>query len=286
MLATLCIAVASGLAVARLAPAARARRQIFAAAVIAASIVDGWMRPLPLVSPPARIVLPDVPGALVVELPLDEWAIDTAAMYRAMTHRRPLVNGYSGHTPPHYAILSLALRRGDPGVMTELARGRPLIIVVNPAYDPDGHFRRLVEGLPGIDARGGSNAGMIYVLPASTAARVAPSSDPWPVQSRNARRFEVELDLGVIRTVRTVGFPLRRHYAELDARIRVQGSEDGATWSTVWEDWTGGPSLAAAFESPLDAPVRLTLPDVRMRYVRIYPAAAWLQRDVNVYGPR
>jgi hypothetical protein len=205
-------------------------------------------------------------------------------MYRAMTHRLPLVNGYSGHIPPHYGILSLALRRGDPSVMTELARGRPLIIVVNPAYDPDRRFRRLVEGLAGVEARGGSNAGMIYVLPASAAASAAPSSDPWPIQSRTVRRFEVELDLGVVRTVRTVGFPLRWHYGELDTRIRIQGSEDGTMWSTVWESWTGGPSLAAAFVNPLEAPVRLTVPDVRMRYVRVYPAAVWLQRDVNVYG--
>jgi hypothetical protein len=115
---------------------------------------------------------------------------------------------------------------------------------------------------------------------------MAPAGDPLPVQARIVRGFEVELDLGAIRTVRTVGFPLRWHIGELDSRIRVQGSEDGSTWATVWEDWTGGPSLAAALESPVEAPVRLTLNDVRMRYVRIYPAATWLQRDVNVYSPR
>jgi hypothetical protein len=286
MLATLCIAVASGLAFAQLAPAGRSRRRVFTALVIAALVVDGWMLPVPLVSPPARVVLPDAPGAVVLEMPLNDGAVDTAAMYRSMTHRRPLVNGYSGYAPPHYAILSLALRRGDPTVVTELARGRPLIIIVNPAYDAGGHYRRLVERLPGIDARGGSNAGMIYVLPAGGAARVAPSGDAWSVQSRSTRRFEVELDLGAIRTVRTIGFPLRGRYAELDARMRVQASEDGTTWSTVWEDWTGGPSLAATLDSPLEAPVRLTLPDVRMRYVRVYPAEAWLQHDVTVYGPR
>jgi hypothetical protein len=286
MLATLCMGATSGLAFARVAPLARTHRRGFTAIVMAGLLVDGWMRPVPLATPPGRVVLPAVPGALVVELPLNEMTVDTAAMYRSMTHRLPLVNGYSGHIPPHYAILSLALRRGDPSVMTELARERPLIIVVNPAYDPDGRFRRLVEGLAGIEARGGSNAGMIYVLQASAASRAAPSSDPWPIQSRTVRRFEVELDLGVVRTVRTVGFPLRRHYGELDARIRIQGSEDGTTWSTVWESWTGGPSLAATFVNPLEAPVRLTVPDVRMRYVRVYPAASWLQREVNAYGPQ
>jgi hypothetical protein len=286
MLATLCIAVASGLAFARAAPSGRIRLRMFGAIALTGLMVDGWMDPMPLAAPPGRVALPDVPGAMVMEVPLNEGAMDTAAMYRAMTHRRPLVNGYSGHVPPHYSILSLGLRRGDPSVVTQLARGRPLIILVNAAHDPGGHLRRLVEGLPGIDARGVSSGGMIYVLPAGTAARVAPPGDAWPFTARSTARFEVELDLGTTRTVRTVGFLLRSHYSELDARIRIQGSEDGTAWSTVWEDWTGGPALAAVLENPLEAPVRLTLPDVRMRYVRVYPAALWLQDAINVYGPR
>jgi hypothetical protein len=286
MLATLCLAVASGLAFAQVAPSSRTRLRIFGAIVLAGLLVDGWTRPMPLVTPPGRVTLPDIPGAIVMEVPLNEGATDTAAMYRAMDHRRPLVNGYSGHVPPHYAILSLALRRGDPSVLTELARGRPLILLVDAARDPGGHVRRLVEGLPGIDARGGSSGGMIYVLPAGASARVATPGAAWPVTTRTIGRFDVELDLGATRIVRTVGFTLRARYSELDSRIRIQGSEDGTTWSTSWEDWTGGPALAASLEDPLETPVRLTLPDVRMRYVRVYPAAAWLQQEVSVYGPR
>jgi hypothetical protein len=286
MLATLCAAVASGLAFARLAPNGRTGFRLFAVFCLSGFAIDGWMRPMPLATPPGRVNLPDVRGANVLELPLNEGAVDTAAMYRAITHGRPLVNGYSGHTPPHYAVLSLALRRSDPSALYELARGRPLIILVNPAYDGGDHLRHLVEGLAGIEARGASSAGMTYVLPGVAAAHVAEAGAPWPVVVRSVNRFEVTLDLGGPRVIRTIGFPLRWHFAELDPRIRVQASGDGVAWSTVWEGWTGGPALAAALEDPREAPVRLTVPDVRARFVRVYPADVFLQRDVNVFGPR
>ncbi len=48
-----------------------------------------------------------------MELPIDNIDIGIGAMYRSMFHRQPLVNGYSGHFPPHYSVLSLSLWRGD-----------------------------------------------------------------------------------------------------------------------------------------------------------------------------
>ncbi len=286
MLATLCLSAAAGIAAARLSPRRRSAFVAFGVLVAGGTLVDGWMRPLPLALPPGRVELPGVNGAAVIELPLGDAAIDTAAMYRAMFHRLPLVNGYSGHTPPHYAILSIALRRGDPSALTELARGRPLIVLVNGARDGHEAMGRLVQSLPGIEPLGGLAGGLIYALPAAPKP-VQPVPGPrWPDQRRQVGRFEVELDLGTPRTVRTVAFPLRWHFRELDPRIRIQGSTDGTTWTTVWEDWTGGPAVAAALEDPLGAPVRLTIPDREMRYVRVYPAETWLQRDIAVYGPR
>jgi hypothetical protein len=87
---------------------------------------------------------------VVLELPADDPAINTAAMYRAMEHRRPLVNGYSGHTPRHYDLLSQALRRGDPGILTDLGRGRPLVVVVHGSADEDDQWRGLVEKAGGV----------------------------------------------------------------------------------------------------------------------------------------
>jgi hypothetical protein len=285
MLATLCLGIAAGLAFARLAPERPARLRLFAACAIAGLAMDGWMRAMPLAIPPGRVILPEVPDAVVLELPANEGEVDTAAMFRAMLHRRPIVNGYSGHTPPHYMILSLALRRSDPSVLTELARGRPLAIIVNYAHDPGADYLRLVEGLPGIQALGGSSAGAVFVLPPLPAARVPPIGEAWPASIRQSGTNGVVMDLGVIRAVRTVGFALRWHCRELDPRIAVEISPDGSQWSTVWEDWTGGPAFAAALRNPLEAPVRLTLPDVRARYLRVHPVPPWLARELRAFGP-
>ena len=283
MLATLCIAIAAGLAFARLAPHLfrdRARLSLAGLGVIAGLTIDGWMRPMPLALPPGRIVLPDMPNAVVLELPADESAVGVGSMYRAMTHGRPLINAYSGHTPPHYGILTLALRRHDSSVITELARNRPLIIIVNGRYDPDGQFQRLVQSLPGIESRGGSGAGAIFVLPPTPAARLPPSGTAWAASVTEIGFERAQIDLGEPRVVRTIGFPLRWHYQELGERLAIEASMDGTTWTTMWEDWTGGPALAAALRNPREVPVRLTVPDVTARYVRIHPAPPWLWREV------
>lgn len=286
MLAALCLAIASSLAFRRLAPSRPIARRAFAAAIVAGLSIDGWMRAMPLVPPPGRVMLPEASHAVVVELPVDEGSVSTAAMYRAMSHGRPLINGYSGHTPPHYTILSLALRRHDPSVLPELARGRPLVIAVNQRYDQDGAFLRLVEGLPGVQRHGVSNAGALFVLPAGALARVAPEGEALPMSMVEQAREHAQIDLGSPRTVRGVAFPLRWHYAELAERLAIETSIDGATWATAWEDWTGGPALAAALENAREAPVRITLPDVTARYLRIHPAPVWLTRELKVYGPR
>lgn len=286
MLAALCLAVASSLAFRRLAPSRPVARWTFAAVIVAGLSIDGWMRAMPLVPPPGRVILPEVPRSVVVELPVDEGIVSTAAMYRAMDHGRPLINGYSGHAPPHYTILSLALRRHDPSILPELARGRPLVIAINERYDQDGALRRLVEGLPGVESRGMSSAGALFVVPAGALARVAPEGEALPLSIVEDARELVHVDLGSPRTVRTVAFPLRWHYGELAERLAIETSIDGATWTTAWEDWTGGLALAGALENPREAPVRITLPDVSARYLRIHPAPQWLTRELKVYGPR
>ena len=61
-------------------------------------LVDVWPRPLPLaVAPAARPS--HVEANLRLDLALGD-ALDTIALYRAMQHRRPLINGYSGVFPP------------------------------------------------------------------------------------------------------------------------------------------------------------------------------------------
>ena len=110
MLASLCLSVAAGLALVRLRPGSPRGWLTLCAAAIAGITIDGWMRPMPLAVPPPKMMLSGTDRAPVIEVPPDDARVSVGAMYRAMFHGRPIVNGYTGYVPPHYTILSSALR--------------------------------------------------------------------------------------------------------------------------------------------------------------------------------
>jgi hypothetical protein len=282
MLGVLCAAVAGGLAVARLEPRRRVPRAVLAAVVVAGLLADGWMEAMPLVAPPPRVILPDVADAVVVELPPADPEVGVWSMYRSMFHERPVVSGYSGHLPRHTRHIAMALRRGDPSVLTWLAQMRPLVITIDTRRDPDGALERLVRELPGIQAHTSTGAGRIFVLPRMAPERVAEPGPEWPgaFDQGNGR-----IDLGEVRVVRTIGFDMRHRFLSLDTRMRFEMSLDGSSWTTVWEAWTGAPAVAAVLRDAVRAPVRITLPDVTARYVRFGPAPEWLRREIRFYGP-
>jgi hypothetical protein len=226
-----------------------------------------------------------MPGAAVLELPAGDARVSIAAMYRAISHGHPLINGYSGYTPPHYVILTESMQRDDPSAILALARGRPLIIVTSDRYDPAGDYRRLVEALPGIERHGAGSGGARYVLRPQPRAVTPPTGTPWPFTLRELPRNHVQLDLGSHRIVRSVEFPLRKNYPRLSARLAVETSNDGAEWTMAWHDWTGAPAMAAALEDPERVTVKLALRDVSARYLRISPAPRWLWEEMVVKGP-
>jgi hypothetical protein len=286
MLASLTLAVAAGLALRSVTAGRRIAPAVWAAIAILGLSMDGWMKPLPLVNRPGRILLPDVQDAIVLELPCDDEGLNVSAMYRAMLHGRPLINGYSGYAPPHYRILGHSMRRGDSSAVLELARGRPIVILISEPLDPDRRFERMVEALPGIRAYDSTGAGRMYVLPAQPRGRPPALGVAKPFTLHETRAEHVELDLGREEFVRSVEFPLWWHYDEMGERIAVEASNDRVTWTTVWENWTAGPALAGALEDERKAVVRLPVADVKTRYLRIHPAPVWMQRELTVYGPR
>jgi hypothetical protein len=285
MLASLCLSTAAGVAIATLLANLRGLRRLVTAAVIVAGLVlDGVTVSLPLAPPPPRFIVPaDMGNALVLELPPDDARVSVAAMYRAMFHRLPLVNGYSGYIPPHYAILSIALRRGDPSPLMYFARNRPLLVVVNDRPDSGAGFRSLVEGLPGVTALGGSGAGMMFKVPPQP--RIAPLDGRFVRAEATLNGRTLTLDLGQARVVRGIEFLVRWRYEELGERMAVEYSNDAVGWQRAWLDWTGEPVLDAAMRDPLRVPVRLPLKDVSARYLRVYPAPHWLPRELQVLVP-
>ena len=202
--------------------------------------------------------------------------LDPPASVYSMRH-------YYVNRDTHYVIMSQALRRGDPSVITELARGRPLVITVREAFDPGGSVRRLIEGLPNITALGGSSGGAMFTLPALPASRVPPAGDPWPASVRRVTPDTIEIDLHQPRVVRTIGFPLQWRYRELPTRIAIEAADDATRWVPAWDDWTGAAAFSAALADPREVPVRLTVPDVSARYLRLHPVPGWMAEEIRVY---
>ena len=285
MLFALCTAVAVGLAIARLMPPGRAGRLVVVGAIATGIAIDGWMEPMPLIAAPGRQFLGEIAQeATILELPADDRTINLTAMYRALVHRRPLVNGHSGYVPPHYWILIHALRGGDATPLVELARSRPLVVVVNERLDPSRELRDLVESVPGITTIVREHAGTTYLLPAQPRRRVDPSGPALQAAATALPRSYTRLDLGREETVRTIEFPLRGNYSAFP-RLGIEASLDGETWRVVWEDWLGGLALAGALEDAQLVPIRIPLPDVQARYLRIHPTPDWLMRDLRIVGP-
>lgn len=285
MMATLCAAAAAAIAAARLAPRALWARVAIGAVLAALLVRDSWMLPMPLAAPPARVLLPDVAHSVVLELPADDSAVNIAAMYRSMAHRRPLVNGYSGHTPQHYSLLTTSLMRGDPSPLTYLAAGRPLVVVVHRRQDPQGQWRALVERAGGV-LHEESGTGPVFLVPPRPHERkptIGPRLEATPV--RSAAGFAT-LDLGSAQVVRALTVNLRWRHAEIGTDSLVETSQDGVEWTKVWEGWTGGLALSAALEDQRLVAMTIPLPDVRARFVRISTVPLWVGRELSVHGPR
>ncbi|MCA1584563.1 MAG: hypothetical protein LC791_07245, partial [Acidobacteria bacterium] len=97
----------------------------------------------------SAVPLPDTVPAeawgvdVVLEIPIETFR-DTAAMSGSLTHGRPVVNGYSGFGPPHYAVLRSAIREGRVSVIEELRRLGTLAIVADVATEDGRAWLRLL----------------------------------------------------------------------------------------------------------------------------------------------
>jgi hypothetical protein len=132
MVTMLCLAVLLAFAVSRLAARWPARRTAIVASALAIIVADIAIRPIPLVDPPLSADLTrEPPQAVVARVPVTALASDTAAIFDMIRHRRPIVNGYSGHTPPHYRLLELLVNQGDPMALEALGLERPIVKVEN-----------------------------------------------------------------------------------------------------------------------------------------------------------
>jgi hypothetical protein len=283
MLATLTLSMAAAIAAARLAPRGSGRRLAATAIVATALLVDGWIEPMPLVVPPQRVLIEAPEGAPVIELPPDDPMLNVAAMYRALSHGRPLVNGYSGHTPRHYDLLATYLHRRDPSILTHYARGTSLVVIVNRAKDGDREWRQFVESAGGRLTQE-TGVGPVYVLPPHPREKRPPLGAALATTSVEASDGFVTADLGRTEAIRALTVNLRWRYAEVGPRMLVETSMDGASWQPAWEGFVGEAALAGALLDQQVVPMTLYLPDPRARYLRLSHAPPWLARELTLRG--
>jgi hypothetical protein len=85
----------------------------------------------------------------VLELPLDG-ATNYAAMYRAMFHGRPLINGESGYAPTSFLFLRSGLTNGEAGVLRVFAERTSFQVVVHKSAADATRLSSLVEEAGGV----------------------------------------------------------------------------------------------------------------------------------------
>jgi hypothetical protein len=189
-------------------------------------------------------------------------------MYQSMTTGLPVVNGYSGYVPLHADVIEWALHRADTSVLTELRRGHPLYVVVASGKEED-RWTALIDSLPEARLLGVQGSGRIYRLPAAPYGREPRAGSAIDDVGLSADPGWLIADFHAARPVR--GLELRTHGVlhPLPDELVVQTSQDGRTWTTVFDDRTGGLALIGALAQPRLVPLRLDLFDVVTRYVRL-----------------
>ena len=281
-LTTLCLAVAAGLAVAGLGGGNARRTRVIGFVAACGFLADGWIVAMPLGIPPRDLGVPRT-DARVIELPFDDAAVSVEALYRGMSHRMPVVNGYAGYVPPHATVLDWALHHHDTTVVTELRRGHPLIMVVGQSSEEE-EWTRFAEAQPGAQMLGVTGAGRIYRIPAAPYVAEPNPGTSIPISHAVATGGWLLGDLGAPKIVRFVELMTWGNVARLPGSLTIETSLNGADWQIAADEPPGGAAFVGALADPRAVPVRVVVPDVTARYIRVN-APTLRPAALKVYGP-
>lgn len=257
----------------------------------------------------------------VLEIPLDTYR-DAAAMAGSFRHGLPVINGYSGFEPPHYLVLSAAVREGGASVMDELRRFATLAVVVDGSTEEGRPWLSLLRSFhqPGLAASHGRS---VYILPrvlepdrclaqalasgvthAGIASLVAlsPNQSPdelaltidgdpttfYTVTESAVAGEGVEVTMNLEQPVAGVVLwmgPVPNDYPG-HLRVTVDGAEGVRT---TFEGDVAGRALAGALAQPTLAPVAVCFPVARARTLVVsMPLASkrpWSVAEISVLAP-
>ena len=293
---------------------AHARRASAVVLLIGAGLLgDGWMR-LPVEAAPGPGLPPARPTAAVVELPAGG-THDFGAIYRAIAHGLPIVNGFSGYYPPHYLPFTYAIRDGQYSALYELANGHPLAVAVNRTAPEAPAIEARLASMTGI-ARGPSNDQWASFTVVGRPPVAAPIGPPIAVRSIHVNRFpqdvarmtngsvesawnaglnqigdeEVTIDLGSTQDVGAIVFKMGAFAFGFPRALEIDSSRDGTTWDPIWGGQPAVLTVHAAIADPGVVPLTIDLGRVATRYLRIRqtgsePGIPWWIPELIICGP-
>jgi hypothetical protein len=312
MLGVLCLAIAAGLAYARLRVTRRSLRILACLCASAGILLDGWLREMPMAVAPDRRLSVERRDDIhpILELPHGPQR-DAAATFRSIWHRRGVFNGVSGYDPMHYLPLQEGLSDHDPAMLLALSSFGSFDVVVDDAEDTHGEWARYVTGFSGTVRMGHDGTRTVYRVPAGSmdvslgaplpiARAYAFLRDATPIADGRAETEWgdapqragqwVSVDLGVVREIGGITHALGPYGHDFPRRLAIDVSMDGATWDQVWEGSTVAQAFRAAVLAPRAAVMHFAFAPRSGRFVRLRQLAGhlhpWRVAEVQVHAPR
>jgi hypothetical protein len=308
----LALAITGALAFNRLRLDGMARRAL-AAALLIGIAADGWISHLALPSLPEKWTASRADGfAAVLELPLGDIFGDLAAIYRAIDHRHPIMNGNSGFEPTHYFTLRTALEEHDPTALDGLASGERVLIVLDKQRDPERSWRGFLDSLPRVSPIADDDRWAFFAAEPPSVASVctgrampiaAISTDDvrpragvltdgnpktwWEASHAQRVGDALILDLGQQTHPCAVTVSVGEFRISYPRKLAVDTSPTGDRWTTVATERTAGLTMRGALADPKIVPIVIALAPSVGRFVRLrvdepHPKIAWMVTDVGV----
>lgn len=319
-LGALCLAVAAGLAYARIAERVPRTAGPWCVVLVTAGILaDGWIARMPVAPAPERFPLLERAAAgPLIELPLGAVSGDAASMYRSIFHGQPIVNGYSGFYTPFYPLLESSLLAGEPNSVPRMTALGVTTVAVRRAEDVNGQTAAWVAAIPGAQPVGADGQVALFrVVPPPSdafpeAVRGAPvavaaltaSEHPentgraidgnrdtrWDTGGRQQPGVTLTADVGSARPLGMAVLELGPSVHDFPRGLIVETSLDGAVWDEVFRGSVAAIGITAAVRHPLEVPIEVPLAGRRARYVRFTQTGAdptfyWSVSELRIFAP-
>lgn len=314
MMTALCLAVVTGIYVAKLL-GGRSRRTVVVALTVFTSVllVDSLNRIVAAPLPPPVPNPQTLAGEVVIELPVGGGR-DIAAQWRALEADAISVNGFSGYEPAYYQSLITAVELADAAGLRPFLRDRDLHVIVDVAFPL---LAEMVESQPGAVLIA-SNAWARQYRIARQGGRAAEAGLPIPivaVQSACAREgdppsaaidgdptttwicppmntpMELTMDLGVARSVAAFRQHLGQYTWHMPRAMTIETSLDGVAWTVAYEGSVLDAAIDSALAAPRAASLLLSFEPREARYLRVRGESQlrdfhFTMAEAEVYAPR